>query len=54
TIWALLLGAMRRSAGEYHPPVSEIPLDPLRRKLAFAMLVIFLLILTPVPMRPAL
>ncbi|MDB4953231.1 MAG: hypothetical protein JWO36_800 [Myxococcales bacterium] len=54
TIWALLLGAMRRSAGEYHPPVSAVPLDPLRRKLALAMLVIFLLILTPVPMRPAL
>lgn len=54
TIWALLLGAMRRSAGEYHPPVSDVPLDPLRRKLAFAMLVIFILILMPVPSRPPL
>lgn len=54
TIWALLLGAMRRSAGEYHPPVSDVPLDALRRKLAIAMLIIFLLILTPIPTRPAL
>src|SRR5206468_1969476 len=33
TIWALLLGAMHRSAGEYHPPVSAVPLDPRRRVL---------------------
>ena len=50
-VWALLLGWMRRSAGEYHPPVGEAPLDPRRRRLALALLVVFLLIATPVPFR---
>lgn len=53
-VWTLLLGWMRRRAGEYHPPVGDAPLDPLRRRYAIAMLVIFLLIATPVPLRPAL
>ena len=53
-VWALMLGWMRRRAGEYHPPVSETLLDPRRRRYAIAMLVIFLLIATPVPFRPAL
>jgi membrane-associated protease RseP (regulator of RpoE activity) len=53
-VWTLMLGWMRRQAGEYHPPVGETPLDPRRRRYAFAMLVIFLLIATPVPFRPAL
>ena len=54
-VWTVLLGAMRRySGGEYHPPVSDVPLDPLRRKLAIAMLVLFVLIATPVPARPVL
>jgi membrane-associated protease RseP (regulator of RpoE activity) len=53
-VWTILLGWMRRNAGEYHPPVGETPLDPTRRKLAFAMLVIFVLIATPVPFRPVL
>jgi len=53
-IWAVMLGWMRRRAGEYHPPVSETLLDPRRRGYAIAMLVIFLLIATPVPFRPAL
>jgi membrane-associated protease RseP (regulator of RpoE activity) len=53
-VWTLLLGWMRRRAGEYHPPVGDVPLDPLRRRYAIAMLVIFLLIATPVPLRPAL
>lgn len=48
-IWALLLGWMRRRAGEYHPPVGEAPLDPRRRRLALALLVLFVLIATPVP-----
>jgi membrane-associated protease RseP (regulator of RpoE activity) len=53
-VWTLMLGLMRRQAGEYHPPVGETPLDPRRRRYAVAMLVIFLLIATPVPFRPAL
>jgi hypothetical protein len=53
-MWALLLGVMRRRAGEYHPPVGEDPLDPARRRRAIAMLVVFVLIATPVPFRPVL
>jgi membrane-associated protease RseP (regulator of RpoE activity) len=53
-VWTLMLGLMRRQAGEYHPPVGETPLDPRRQRYAVAMLVIFLLIATPVPFRPAL
>jgi membrane-associated protease RseP (regulator of RpoE activity) len=53
-VWTLLLGWMRRQAGEYHPPVGDTPLDPWRRRYAIAMLVVFLLIATPVPFRPAL
>jgi membrane-associated protease RseP (regulator of RpoE activity) len=53
-VWTLMLGVMRRQAGEYHPPVGETPLDPSRRRYAVAMLVIFLLIATPVPFRPML
>ena len=48
------LGWMRRQAGEYHPPVGDTPLDSRRRRYAVAMLLIFLLIATPVPFRPAL
>ncbi len=53
-MWALLLGFMRRQAGEYHPPVGDAPLDAKRRLQAIVMLVIFVLIVTPVPMRPVL
>jgi membrane-associated protease RseP (regulator of RpoE activity) len=53
-VWTLMLGWMRRQAGEYHPPVGDTPLTPRRRCYAIAMLVIFLLIATPVPFRPAL
>jgi len=53
-MWAVLLGAMRRQAGEYHPPVGDQLLDPRRRLQALAMLLIFVLIVTPVPMRPVL
>ena len=52
--WSLLLLLMRRSAGEYHPSVEATPLDPARRRLAFAVAVLFLLIFTPVPFRSAL
>jgi membrane-associated protease RseP (regulator of RpoE activity) len=53
-VWTILLGWMRRSAGEYHPPVGETPLDPTRKKLALGMFVLFVLIATPVPFRPVL
>jgi membrane-associated protease RseP (regulator of RpoE activity) len=53
-MWTLLLGVMRRQAGEYHPPVGDVPLDPARRRRAIGMLVVFLLIATPVPFRPVL
>lgn len=52
--WFLLLTYMKRQAGEYHPPVGDAPLSPGRRRAAWAMLVIFLLIATPVPFRPPL
>jgi Zn-dependent protease len=53
-MWALLLGLMRRQAGEYHPATDEVPLDPSRRRRAIGMLVVFCLIVTPVPFRPVL
>lgn len=55
-IWYALLGGMRRmSGGVYHPPVDEgESLTPWRRRLARAMLVVFVLILTPIPLRPTL
>ncbi|MDB4960967.1 MAG: hypothetical protein JWP01_966 [Myxococcales bacterium] len=53
-LWGVLLGVMRRQAGEYHPPVGDELLDPRRKLQAIAMLVIFVLIVTPVPMRPVL
>jgi membrane-associated protease RseP (regulator of RpoE activity) len=53
-VWTLILGWMRRRAGEYHPPVHDAPLDPRRRRYALAMLVLFFLIATPVPFRSAL
>jgi Zn-dependent protease len=52
--WALLLALMRRSAGEYHPPVDAAPLDPARRWRAIAVGIVYLLIFTPVPFRPPL
>jgi Zn-dependent protease len=54
-IWALLLGLMRKQAGEYHPPTAVgLALDPSRRRRAIGMLVVFCLIVTPVPFRPVL
>jgi membrane-associated protease RseP (regulator of RpoE activity) len=50
-VWTLMLAWMRRSSGEYHPPVGDAPLDPVRRALAFGMLLVFVLIATPVPFR---
>lgn len=53
-VWALLLWWMRGRAGAYHPAVSDAPLAPGRRRAAVAMLVLFVLIVTPVPLRPVL
>jgi membrane-associated protease RseP (regulator of RpoE activity) len=54
-VWAALLALLRRgSAGVYHPPIGKGELTPGRRRLALCVLVVFLLILTPVPMVPAL
>lgn len=50
-MWTVLLGWMRRSAGEYHPAVDDVPLDRKRRIAAVGMLLLFVLILTPVPWR---
>lgn len=53
-VWTALLAVLRARTGEYHPTVSDIPLDPLRRRLALAMVLVFVSIWTPVPMRPML
>jgi membrane-associated protease RseP (regulator of RpoE activity) len=51
-VWAVLLVVMRRmSGGVYHPPVGGAPLSGRRRALAVVMLVVFVLIFTPVPLR---
>jgi membrane-associated protease RseP (regulator of RpoE activity) len=53
-VWTLLLSLMRRgTGGRYHPPVDGEPLSPGRRKVAWLIVVVWILILTPVPMRPA-
>ena len=49
-----IFALMRRQAGEYHPPVGDTLLSPGRRWCAIGMLVVFALIATPVPFRPAL
>lgn len=54
-VWAVMLVVMRRmSGGVYHPPVSGEPLTRGRRVLVGMMLVVFLLIFTPVPLRQVL
>jgi len=51
-IWSLtLLGMRALSGGMYHPPVGGAPLTQGRRRLAWGVAVIFVLIFTPVPMR---
>jgi len=52
-VWSLMILVMRWSGGGvYHPPVGEQPLSPGRRRLVLLTAVVFLLIFTPVPMRP--
>jgi membrane-associated protease RseP (regulator of RpoE activity) len=54
-VWAGLLALMRRGlGGRYHPPVGEEALSPARRRLFWLVVVIFILIFTPVPMRETL
>ena len=53
-VWTAMIGWMRWQTGEYHPPVGDTPLDPRRRRYAIALLLMFFLIATPVPFRPAL
>lgn len=50
-VWFLLLPIMRRGAGTWHPPAGEEPLSPARRRAAFLLLAIFVLIFVPIPMR---
>ena len=52
--WTLMLAIIRGRSDEYHPAVGDIPLDPMRVKLAVGVLIVFLLIATPVPFRPVL
>lgn len=49
--WAVLHLVRRLSGGIYHPPVREEPLSPSRRRLCVLMFVIFVLLLTPIPLR---
>ena len=54
-VWAVLLLVMRRmSGGVYHPPVEGAPLSPARRALAIGMVIVFVLLFTPIPLREAL
>ncbi len=54
-VWAIGLYVMRHMGdGDYHPPVSGPPLSPARRRLAVAMVIVFLVLFVPVPMRPTL
>jgi membrane-associated protease RseP (regulator of RpoE activity) len=53
-VWTALLLWMRHQAGEYHPDVAETPLPRSHRWRAIGMLVVFCLIVTPVPFRPTL
>lgn len=54
-VWSLALAGMRQLAGgEYHPPVAGPPLDGGHRRLAIAMVIVFVLLFVPIPMRPTL
>jgi len=52
-MWFLLVGLMRRlTGGVNHPPVDERPLPRSRRALFWLMVVVFVGVFMPVPMRP--
>ena len=54
-VWGGLLWFLRRRSGNrYHPPIDAAPLLPSRRRLVWCMLGLFVLLITPVPFRPAL
>jgi membrane-associated protease RseP (regulator of RpoE activity) len=51
-MWFFLLGLMRRmTGGVNHPPVDDKPLPPSRRLLFWVMVVVFVAVLVPVPLR---
>lgn len=50
-LWILLAVMKRLTGGQYHPPLSDEPLTPGRRRLCVAMILLFFLILVPIPMR---
>lgn len=51
-IWpALLLLMLRRSGGRYHPPVNLAPLSRGRRAVGILVMIIFVLIFMPIPLR---
>ncbi len=51
-VWSLALTGMRSlSGGEYHPPVTGPPLDRFHRALAIGMIIVFVLLFVPIPMR---
>jgi membrane-associated protease RseP (regulator of RpoE activity) len=51
-VWFMLVGAVRRaSGGENHPPVQPRPLPASRRALFWVMVVVFVSIFMPIPMR---
>ncbi len=52
--WGLLQLIRRASGGRPHPPVGEEPLSRGRRLLCLGMIVVFFLILVPIPMRATL
>jgi len=53
-VWGALLLFMRHaSGGQYHPPVEGPPLSRGRKWVCALVLVAFLLILTPIPLRPS-
>ena len=54
-VWTLMIWVMRRfSGGSYHPAIGGGELSVRRRRLAVWLLVVFVLVLTPVPMREVL
>jgi membrane-associated protease RseP (regulator of RpoE activity) len=51
-VWFFLVSLMRRmSGGVNHPPVDDKPLPPSRRALFWVMVVVFVAVFMPVPMR---
>lgn len=54
-VWYLLVAILRRlSGGANHPPVAAEPLPPSRRALFWIMVVVFLAVFMPIPLRTTL